>query len=315
MTLWPELEATLVRAADRAGVIAPARERRIVTLRLRTLALAAAALAAVVVGLSATGNAPAPASAADLLRAAAHAALTQPSQFPRDSQFLYQEIEGQTLAGESTRSGQTVNAQERILTQRWTSARRAGRLQTRILSVRFPSKAAAAAWRANGPVPARGQILSNDSWGPFHGYVVGGATMSRQQLERLPRNPRALFAQLFAHELPQPGYEDLHEFNTLVGTLVGTPLPPWLRSELFTDLSLIPGVRATNATDLLGRKGSAVAFPDMGLQSTVIFDLHSSEILGTRTVAIRAGGGFRKGQILDNLAYTTTRVTNTITTQ
>lgn len=312
MTLWPELEASLTRAAARAAPApALARSRRRHTrIRLGGATLTAAACAAAfVVTLGSTAGGPTPASAAGLLKAAARTALKQPSLFPKDDQFLYVKIEGEALAGLSTKSGHTVSVLERKITQRWTSATRTGAIQDRILSVRFPSAAAAAEWKANSPIPKPGQTTTIPQ-SPMHGYAFPSiGLLSRKRLLQLPRNPKAIFTRLFSHTGPTVD-KRRYEFNVLLYGLAGSPVPPWLRAECFTDLSLIPGVRATTATDLLGRHGPAIEWRAYGMDQIIVVNPRTSEILGYRIVALDTSSGFKPGQTMTNIAYVTERVTN-----
>jgi hypothetical protein len=275
--------------------------------------LTACAVLVVLVALSVGRGAESPTNAiADPLLVAARAALRQPTLFPAGNQYFYQRTEGTSIAGVSTRSGTTLNAFETILTDSWRSAGRPGLMRQRVISVRFGSRAAAARWRADGGRVDPGTSTSSAAAVGGYPFANFGA-LTRREIFALPTNPKLLFKRLFAHNVP-PSTRARYEFNVTAGTLLADPLPPRLRSALFGVLTLIPGVKSIGqASDLLGRRGAAVALTAGGIRTELIFDPQTSEVLGTRGVAIRGGEGIPGGRVYENLAYIDEAVTSSLT--
>jgi hypothetical protein len=105
-------------------------------------------------------------------------------------------------------------------------------------------------------------------------------------------------------------------FNAIASSFRQSPMPPAVRSAMYGALALIPGIKSIGFDrDLVGRRGAAVVFIDhfRGIRSEEIFDPETSALLGERQTAIGKDVGFRKGSLIENLAYLDEAVTNTLT--
>jgi hypothetical protein len=348
MTLWPELESSLVRSAARAipGGARPRAlpgllrgRRAIVSTAAITVAVTAAVLAVLLVarGRDATGTA-----IADPLARAARAARHQPSLFPRDDQYFFVRTEGTEPTGMSTESGRTINAVETLITDRWQSADRTSLQRTRVTALHFESAADAAYWRAHGgphlQVGAT-QSMSIPAVGRYY-IDIGRGELTRAQVLSLPSNPRSLYArlvpssrrlaQLLRHASPQvlaqvatleseygtlTRYLAWAAFNAITSSFEQSPMPPAVRSAMYGALALIPGVKSIGLDrDLVGRSGDAVVFTDhfRGTRTELIFDPDTSALLGERQTAVGKDVGFRRGALIENLAYLDEAVTTTL---
>ena len=341
MTLWPELESSLVRSAARAipSNVRPSAPRGLLRRSRATLGavLVTAAVTAVVLVVLLIGRA-----IADPLARAASAALHQPSLFPKDDQYFFVRTEGTQPTGMSTKSGRSINAVETLITDRWQSADRTSLQRTRVVALHFASPADAAYWRAHGgphlQVGAT-QSMSIPAVGKYY-IDIGRGELTRAQVLALPSNPRALYGrlvpsssritQLLRHASPQDlaqiaklksEYGSLNNylawaaFNAITSSFEQSPMPPAVRSAMYGALALIPGVKSIGLDrDLVGRRGDAIVFTDhfRGIRTELIFDPDTSALLGERQTAIAKGVGFREGSLIENLAYIDEAVTNNL---
>lgn len=329
MSLWPELETGLVNAVGRriqvSGPLAarrpPARRKRwVVRVLVGTAALTAVAVAVVFVG---HGGDATQTAMANPLAVAARSALHQPSLFPRNDQYFYMRVQGDTIAGMSTKAGTTINALETVSTDSWQSADLPDITRQTVTSIHFGSPAAAAQWKASGGNTQVGvEHTESFSRVPTRGYWFHSlGLLTRRQMLALPSSPGALFARLFNR--PQvrkylhteaSAARSLYEFHVLAGNLSAGPFPPKVRSALYGALALVPGVKSIGYdTDLIGRTGTAVALTIGGVRFEVIFDPTTSALLGIRATALRAEEGIPKGHVYLNLAFLNEAVTNTLT--
>ena len=349
MTLWPELEASLTRAAahsNRAGARATTRPGRVRSRRttLGTGLLAGAGIAAVLaVVLVGRGRDATSTAMGDPLARAARAALDQPSLFPKDNQYFFVRTEGTEPTGMSTQSGRSINAVETLITDRWQSADRTSLQRTRILGLRFDSAEDAAYWRANGGKKSQVGATQSDSIPPSGRYFIdiGRGELTRAQVLALPSKPQALYAQLvpsrrriakiLRHAPPNvraqvaklkteygslDNYLAYAAFNAITSSFEQSPMPPALRSAMYGALALIPAVKSIGLDrDLVGRRGNAIEFTDhyRGIRTELIFDPNTSALLGERQTAIGKDVGFRKGSLIENLAYLDEAITNNLT--
>ncbi|WP_028061908.1 hypothetical protein [Solirubrobacter soli] len=141
-------------------------------------------------------------------------------------------------------------------------------------------------------------------------FMYGDGPLLDLDIAALPTEPKALLAALEANEralnwapgLPTPDqvrYDVTRSILLLLGTANTTP---HLRAGLWGALALLPGLKASDAKDPLGREGEAVTLPappnlpvPAGVGSprtgtfTVIFDPDSSELLSWSQLG--SGGG------------------------
>jgi hypothetical protein len=339
--------AVAMNAAERSR---KPRRRRPVALGA-LLAAGAATAAALLVLLTGHGNGVITnATAAPLVRAA-RAALRQPSLFPRDDQYYYVRTEGTEPTGMSIgvstpgvkAGGPGVTAVETVIVDRWQSATRTGVQRTRVAALHFESADDATAWTRNhGVKPGTSSSFRlPGSNGEYYIDIGHGGQLTRRQVLALPSSPKALYARLtpskklidrFLHRSPANDRAQLRQleaeygslknylawdaFNAIESTFEQGPMPPTLRSGLFGALALIPGVTDIGLDqDLAGRTGAAVTFTDRyrHIRTELIFDPHTSALLGIRQTVTRTDGGFHKGAVVENVSYLNEAVTNTLT--
>lgn len=241
----------------------------------------AAALAALLVGLD--SGAPERATAAELLRRAARAAETAPAPFPRaDQYFLVRSLTMNLMTSEPPRPGQQalMTSERRI----WTSVKRPGRLEQRVVSATYP-----------GATPEQRRELEGmvgDAARPFHigraRYRLGSIELSRSELLAFPADPATIYARMRA-QVDDRGHSPEGEVFTEIGdALRESPAPASLRAGLYGALALIPGIELVgDVTDRAGRRGVAVAFTEVGIRHELIFDPETSEMLAERQVLVR----------------------------
>jgi len=348
MTLWPELEDSLVRSAAReiTGGARPTTRRGPIR-RSRTtfgvVIVTAAVTAVLLVLLVGRGRDATSTAIADPLARAASAALHQPSLFPNDDQYFFVRTEGTQPTGMSAKSGRSINAVETLITDRWQSADRTSLQRTRIVALHFASASDAAYWRAHGGPDAQVGATQSMSIPASRRYFIdiGRGELTRAQVLALPSNPRALYAKLVpsskriaellrhasAQVLAQiaklkseygslTNYLAWFAFNALTSSFRQSPMPPAVRSAMYGALALIPGIKSIGFDrDLVGRRGAAIVFTDhfRGIRWEEIFDPETSALLGERETAIGKDVGFPKGSLIENVAYLDEAVTNTLT--
>jgi hypothetical protein len=348
MTLWPELEASLTRAAARSNSASPSATRPVrVHARRTTLGtgLVAGAVIAIVLAVVLVGRGPDATSTAmgDPLARAARAALNQPSLFPKDNQYFFVRTEGTEPTGMSTKSGRSINGVETLITDRWQSADRTSLQRTRILALHFDSAEDAAYWQAHGGKEIQVGATQSDSIPASGRYFIdiGRGELTRAQVLALPSNPNALYARLvpsrsriakiLRHASPSAraqvaklkaeygsldNYLAYTAFNAITSSFEQSPMPPTLRSAMYGALALIPGVKSIGLDrDLVGRRGNAIEFTDRfrGIRTELIFDPDTSALLGERQTAIGKDVGFRSGSLIENVAYLDEAVTSNLT--
>lgn len=294
-----ELRADLDTAFARAE--RPRRRWRVV------LPVAAVAATAAVVLMLTTRSTP-PATAAEVLRAVAAVAQDRPAPVPRDDQYYY--VRSRTM-GLSMFAGVdpghehavTVVESEREI---WSSLDRPGRLVTRVVEQRPLTSADAD--RAQGPAV---EVPGGDGRGarvaPQRHYLIGREKLSRGELLAFPTDPRTVYARVRAH-VGEGGHSPEGQVFDAIGTaLRERPAPPALRAALYGALALTPGVTlAGTVTDRAGRRGTAVAFTEVGTRTELIFDPRTSELLGERRVLVdptKSGIAAPAGTVIGDVAY------------
>jgi hypothetical protein len=339
-----------MRAAERRPR-ARRRTRLAIATTVTTAVTTAAATAAVVfVVLAGHGSGVTTNALADPLARAARAALRQPSLFPRNDQYYYVRTEGAQPAGMSIKvstpgvkaGGPGVTAIETIIVDRWQSASRTGIQRTRVVALHFESADDARAWRRNGGTKpgTTSSFRLPGSQGEYYIDIGHDGQLTRRQVLALPSSPTALYARLVpskrlidrvlhhatANERAgvrqdEAEYGSLKNFlawsacDAIASSFEQGPMPPALRSGLFGALALIPGVTNIGLDkDLAGRTGAAITFTDRPthIRTELIFDPETSALLGERQTVTQTGGGFRKGAVIENLAYLNEAVTSTL---
>lgn len=340
-TFGAELAAAM-RAVERAP---KARNRTRVTLAA-LVAISAATAVVLFAVLAGHGSGLTSNALADPLARAARAALRQPSLFPHDDQYYYVRTEGTQPVGMSIgisspdvrAGGPGVTATETIIVDRWQSANRIGVQRTTVAALHFESADDAVAWKRNHGVKpgSTSSFRLPRSHGAYYIDIGRYGQLTRRQVLALPSSPAALYARLvpkkaiarFLRRAPaqvrqlEAEYGSLkhyiasYAFDAIASSFEQGPMPPALRSGLFGALALIPGVtNIGNDQDLAGRTGAAITFtdPHHHILTELIFDPQTSALLGIRQTSTRTSGGFKAGQVVENLSYLNEAVTNHLT--
>lgn len=298
----------------------------------RRLLLSAAGLVAVAAGVAAgfvlgfQGGSSTPASATAALLEAAQSAAHRPQPFPTNSQFWY--LRSQTtvwapiLAGlpfhcctpeQAKRLRAVPKARVTSETQSWISPDRAGLEKIRVVSVHFPSAAARRRWERLGrpsflpmEFPTPTVKLAPVGKGI---YLLGNLELTRDQLLAAPTDPHKLYRRLYA-----AGNGTTAEvFVEIEDTLRAYPSTARLRAALYRTLALVPGIRLIGSVrDSVGRRGTAVAIVQHGLENELIFNTATSDMLEERSIIVSKHLGI-PGTITESTTYLQRAVTNTLT--
>ncbi|MBO1415364.1 CU044_5270 family protein [Streptomyces sp. FH025] len=121
----------------------------------------------------------------------------------------------------------------------------------------------------------------------------------------LPTDPDALLAKIHADTAGQGPGPDEEAFRTIGDILREQIAPPAVSAALYRAAAKIPGVTvADSVTDAAGRPGVAVVRGDSGgnVESQWIFDPADYTFLGERTVALKDGATFKKGDVTGQMA-------------
>lgn len=268
MTVIPDLEKQLVRAAARASATSqrPHRRWRLTLASTTAVGLVVLAITAVDLG-GGSGDANA---AAKLLEQAARRAATglaaprlHPGQawFTSELGMLASPWEPVTAhpvppPTQILPSSRAI-AEERFRSENWTFYDGNGRgRSSQVGRPRFFGSAAERArWIAAGATPR--VIVTNGGSVTMgaNGFTVGTKNLTYQQVLHFPTDPTAVLKFLAAAE---PAGSDALDSSTSLLTQV--PLLPAARAAVFRALAKIPGVRYLGpARDPLGRTGVAIA--------------------------------------------------------
>lgn len=308
----------------------PARDRRFVPPGpagwLLSAAGAAAAVAGVVIAfvLGFQGGSPTPPSATAALYQAADAATRHPQPFPRDDQFWYiRSIDTSLIPVRKDPLSPLTLRQLRSLPhaivtsegQTWYSADRVGRTTSNVISVKFPTKAARRRWERLGQPSFGGPPGFPSRIAPVGNrmYLLGNIALTREQLLATSPNPHTLYRELYAHN---NGNGTAEVFTEIADTLRGYPAPARLRAALYRTLALVPGIRFIGPErDSTGRRGLAVGFVQQGIESELIFDPKTSDMLQERTIVLASASkrlGDPPGTVTSSTTYLQRAVTNTL---
>jgi hypothetical protein len=281
-----------------------ARERRRRRVRWAVPVAAVAAGAALLFGLGSGDVAPPKATAAELLRRAAHAAQTAPAPFPRDDQYFYvRSLSTNLMMSEPPKPGQQalVTVERRI----WTSVKNRGRLDSRFVSATYPGASTEQKRELE-------EMVDATAGGPTHDighqrYRLGSIKLSRAGMLAFPTDPRTIYERLRAQVEGKGHSPDGEVFTEIGDALRETAVPAGLRAGLYGVLALIPGVELIgDVTDRAGRHGTAVAFTEVGMRNELIFDPATSEMLAERTVLLDPAAAqipLPKGTVIGDSAY------------
>jgi type II secretory pathway pseudopilin PulG len=289
----------------RAAVVASARRPR----RRSLIAAVATIVVVIAAALTAstipwTGGEPtAAARAAELLRGASAAAAAQADQPLQRGQYVY--VRQQATWAVTTGSITYLQPQ---LYEAWlpTDANGEGRIRISYRAPIYLNTDDAQRLQARGiavPVPGsvrtmtipRGQTPSTTFADPSYAFV-----------RSLPTEPDRLY-RLISDYANDRGLTHAQQMLDTVGNLLSwAPASPQLRSALYQVASRIPGVEAAGqATDAAGRRGQVVAMTDDGVRHELIFDAHTSQLLGIRDIAMTdLDAGIPAGTLIADSATT-----------
>jgi hypothetical protein len=304
MTVIPDLEKQLVRAAARASA-APTRPRRRWRLTLAgamSLALVVVAVAAIDLG-GGSGQSNAAAKVLDQTSRNAASGLAAPLLHPGQAWFT-RELDMIASPWEPPARGQlpattilptsSAIAESRSLSEQWTFYDGNGRGRSRQVGEPqfYGSAAERKQWLATGAQPR--VILANGYTVMIsNGFSVGTKTLSYQQVLHFPTSPTAVLKFLASAE---PAGSDA--LDSITSLLTYVPLRPAARAAAFRALEQIPGVRYLGpARDPLGRVGVAIAldrtateriFTINGPKNGAVVHLRSELIFNPTTAALLA---------------------------
>jgi hypothetical protein len=304
MTVIPDLEKQLVRAAARASATPerPRRRWRLTLASTTAVGLVVLAIAAIDLG-GGSGDANAAAKVLEQTARSAASGLAAPRLHPGQAWFTremdmiaspWQPVTpGQlppTFVVPSSRA--VVESESR--SESWTFVDGDGRGRSRQVGRPrfFGSAAERALWLAKGShstvVQANGSSVTMSN-----GFTVGTKTLSYQQVLHFPTDPSAVLRFLAAAE---PAGSDA--LDSITSLLVQVPLLPAARAAVFRALEKIPGVRYLGSTrDPLGRPGVAIAidrsatervFTLNGPKNTAVLHIRSELIFNPQTAGLLA---------------------------
>ena len=284
MTVIPDLERELVRAAARGSATRPRSHLR---RRLSVWGAGAAAVVALVVVLVNVGGSPLQASAAArvLERAAQSAAggLSAPVLHPGQAWFTsevqliaapwepvsHAPTHSLTTPGIAPPPIQVLPTTQAIVSSQsrgesWTFLN--GDLRSRGANLGrarfFGSSAERERWIASGATP-RVAIATDAGVLESNGFAVGEKTLTYRQVRDFPTSPAAVlrFLEGTVPTLPQDRVlAQSDRFANAAALLEQVPLLPAARAAVFRALAELPGVRYLGpARDPLGRHGVAIA--------------------------------------------------------
>ncbi|MEV7791288.1 CU044_5270 family protein [Streptomyces sp. NPDC087512] len=146
--------------------------------------------------------------------------------------------------------------------------------------------------------------------------VPGEATPSLNSptyryLESLPTDPGTLLKKIYDETKGAGPGPDQEAFVTIGDLLREQLAPPKVSAALYKAAAKIPGVTVVNdSVDAAGRRGIAVARVHDGERTEWIFDKHSLEFLGERSVMLKDTSRAKAGQITATTAVLNRLVTD-----
>ncbi len=180
---------------------------------------------------------------------------------------------------------------------------------------RFVSAGQRAGWVAAGspPLPRPGRVED----GAISG---GGMLLDAAEVSRLPTDPATLRRMIEAREIRGvEGPVGEAETFTLIGDMLRESyLPSAVRAALYRLTAELPGVELLGEVeDPVGRPGTGIAFIDhrRGIRHELIFDPHTSVLLGERESVVRPGAyGFEAppGTAVGYAAYLESKVVDSV---
>ncbi|MET9652176.1 CU044_5270 family protein [Streptomyces sp. NPDC006460] len=144
---------------------------------------------------------------------------------------------------------------------------------------------------------------------PDHTPTLNNPTY--RYLESLPTNPDTLLKKIYDETKGAGPGPDQEAFVTIGDLLREQLAPPKISAALYKAAAKIPGITVVNdAVDAAGRHGIAIARVHEGERTEWIFDKHTLEFLGERSVMIKDTPWGKKGQINATTAVLSRSVTD-----
>lgn len=275
--------ATDLQAGETAPPHRPHRTRRAL------LAAAATCIGALVIGqVNMTAQS---AHAADILRAAAEQSVTFTDPTPGPGQYLLVHTEASNIGGKRDDAGNDVY-------QKFTQT----------IDVYVPADPDEE-WVLDREMPPAGWL---PGWEELihaqHGEFYDGhpwSMLDQRELEALPRDGKALLEHFDAQYVGGSTSREEDNFVRITDLLRRGLVPADLRAGLYEALALIPGVTATEQTNLDGKEGIAIGRTEplrAGQRQEVIIDPDTGLVIGERTIMTYAAFGFGTNEVTGHTA-------------
>jgi hypothetical protein len=228
----------------------------------------------------------APATAQAALERAADVAQDAADRPLKPGEFFYVRDRSAGLLTSAAEGG-TWSALLRSERETWTGRDGRGRFVARdVGDPVFPGPRDRTNWKAEGSMPLE------QSFGPAagstsgaNGFGAGGSTLSYEELGDLPADGEAMYRRLIELANGAGPSPDVEAFVIIGDLLRSAPVPADVRAGLYRAAAHIKGVRyAGEVTDALGRKGLAVELDHADERRRLVFDPHTSQLLGEQEV-------------------------------
>lgn len=265
------------------------------------ISLAAACAAALVLAIATNSPFPTPALAAQLQRLANIAAGQSPVTAPPNGHYLYVDSlqANQDIAAGNGTSCTALVPERRQL---WIGANGAGRLLETTRPASFPTARDRAICQQMHATPRAG---TSDLWFAPRCFSLG---LGSQLPPGSFKNPARLLADM--RKLDGGPKSPAEDFVHIGDVLRESDDSPALRAAIYRAAATIPGVKLLGPTpDHLGRRGVGIGYPGHGAIHELIFNPHTSALLGEQTINTTTG------QTLDWAAYLTSQIVNHIPTK
>ncbi|MGW2183694.1 CU044_5270 family protein [Streptomyces sp. NPDC001732] len=263
-------------------------------------------------GPSARGTSATP--AAVLLDRIATVAASKPAPAVRDDQYVY--IASKVAYSSQSGKDPVMRLDKPHLRQIWLSVdgTRPGLLRENGQDTELTTdQEGVVVSEGNGRTTVR---RADDTNSKRHVTVPGNAAPSLNNptyryLESLPTDPHTLLKKIYDETKGAGPGPDQEAFVTIGDLLREQLAPPKVSAALYRAAAKIPGVTVVNdAVDATGRHGIAVARVHDGQRTEWIFDKHTLEFLGERSVMVKDTSWAKKGQITATTAVLSRSVTD-----
>lgn len=156
--------------------------------------------------------------------------------------------------------------------------------------------------------------LDDDPGGLIVGEFDPAPTLNNptyRSLQSLPTDPDALLKRIYDETKGSGPNPDQQAFETIGDLLREQLAPPKVSAALYEAAAEIPGVTVVgDSVDATGRHGVAVARVHAGVRTEWIFDKHTLEFLGERSVVVKNPSLGKAGQVISTTAVLSRSVTD-----